>query len=322
MASTASKDENSGYGGDRPVRFSETLTNLIETRGYGRRRRDVAAAVYVTTSALSQYENGSSRPSLQVLADLAVFFDVSLDHLVFGERRIAEPEPDYEPLTRFVDHALAGLQARTVRHREVVDRIGNELGRQLDLLVDMRLKNSEDASIAGLLYNDEALIIEHYAVMSSFILYDLRYDIIILDDDQTAAPGRFFDTTVANIDRQRLQRVVLPSSSRDSWEPLVARLRRMLIERSSEDLVSQYWQLREYEGPLIPGMGLHQLDLGELRRQRPMLCNQLEAFISADWIGYVIPPSRDLAADALMDDFHLENAKRQFDVIWRTATPL
>ena len=36
---------------------------------------------------------------------------------------------------------------------------------------------------------------------------------------------------------------------------------------------------------------------------------------SEGWLGYVMPPSDQLQADALMDDFHLQLARTSFDQI-------
>lgn len=47
---------------------------------------DLAKEIGVDKTAVSHWENGVSRPSLDKLLKLAAFFDVSIDELTEGER--------------------------------------------------------------------------------------------------------------------------------------------------------------------------------------------------------------------------------------------
>lgn len=49
------------------------------------KQKDVAIAINIATNTLSQFENNKGRPSLEVLALLADFFNVSIDYLVGRE---------------------------------------------------------------------------------------------------------------------------------------------------------------------------------------------------------------------------------------------
>ena len=74
--------------------FAERLQELREDKGIS--RKDLAASLNITVSALGMYEQGRREPNMEMLIKLADYFDVSLDFLVgrsFNEdetRRIIE----------------------------------------------------------------------------------------------------------------------------------------------------------------------------------------------------------------------------------------
>ena len=60
--------------------FAERLQELREDRGIS--RKDLAAKLNITVSALGMYEQGRREPNMEMLIKLADYFDVSLDFLV------------------------------------------------------------------------------------------------------------------------------------------------------------------------------------------------------------------------------------------------
>ena len=74
--------------------FAERLQELREDKGIS--RKDLAASLNITVSALGMYEQGRREPNMEMLIRLADYFNVSLDFLVgrsFNEdetRRIME----------------------------------------------------------------------------------------------------------------------------------------------------------------------------------------------------------------------------------------
>jgi len=60
--------------------FAERLQELREDRGIS--RKDLAAKLNITVSALGMYEQGRREPNLEMLVRLADCFDVTLDFLV------------------------------------------------------------------------------------------------------------------------------------------------------------------------------------------------------------------------------------------------
>ena len=115
-----------GAGNNREVKLGRMLDSLIEHDGSSRSRKRISRELGISGSALSQYIRQQNWPSFLKLLAIADFFDVSLDYLVYGQPG-GSPLPDYGPLYRYIDHALAGVQARRSRHTAVVARIGRVL---------------------------------------------------------------------------------------------------------------------------------------------------------------------------------------------------
>ena len=62
------------------ILFAEILKKL--RRGKGLNQKQFAQAVYISPSAVSQYETGRTMPSRDTLERIAKFFDVSTDYLL------------------------------------------------------------------------------------------------------------------------------------------------------------------------------------------------------------------------------------------------
>lgn len=60
--------------------FPEKLKELRKSRNL--KQKEVAEAINLTVNAISNYEQGIREPSLTVLKDICLFFDVSADYLV------------------------------------------------------------------------------------------------------------------------------------------------------------------------------------------------------------------------------------------------
>lgn len=60
--------------------FSERLKGIREANDYS--RKDLAAAVNVTTAAISNYENGNREPDIKTLIRISDYLNVSVDYLI------------------------------------------------------------------------------------------------------------------------------------------------------------------------------------------------------------------------------------------------
>src|SRR5580693_1500693 len=115
----------------REVKFGQMLERLIEHSEYRRNRKKISSKLAISSAALSQYIRQQTWPSFGKLLAIADLFDVSLDYLVYGQPT-GSSVTDYGPLYRYVDHALADVQARGSRHNAVVARIGRVLADRID----------------------------------------------------------------------------------------------------------------------------------------------------------------------------------------------
>lgn len=62
------------------ISMKEKLKLLRNQMGVS--QKDVATAIGVTTSAYSNYEQGTREPSIQILANICKYYDVSADYLI------------------------------------------------------------------------------------------------------------------------------------------------------------------------------------------------------------------------------------------------
>jgi transcriptional regulator with XRE-family HTH domain len=159
MAETkdVSPDASAGQSAEnrREVKLGQTLEALIERGGYSRNRKKISSRLGISSAALSQYIRQQTWPSFAKLLAIADFFDVSLDYLVYGQPA-GSSVIDYGPLYRYVDHALADVQARGSRHTAVVARIGRMLADRLDEEAK-ELAAKPGAAREGLMQDDEQL---------------------------------------------------------------------------------------------------------------------------------------------------------------------
>ena len=334
---------------DTRIKLHDVLTRLLTEGGFSGTRKQVCAAVGISPSALSQMARGQTKPSLDTLVRLADFFRVSLDYLVLGEQPVpAAPAADYGPLARSIDLSLARLQAQSDERVDLVARIGRALAEQIEHVA--RGVASTSPSLAGVLKDEETMLLEAYSVQTWIFSMNLHYDIILTPDPPPApaaeasgeparsggvdgaattgggagveAAGRFLPVVAQNLSRGRRYRFLLPAAVRD-WRPVVQSYRTLLTkDLPNAQAVLNNCPFRATPGPGVAGYGLYQLDLAGLEREAPLLLAQVRHAVREGWLGYIIPPSRELQADALMDRLHLEQARRTFAELWRKARPL
>jgi transcriptional regulator with XRE-family HTH domain len=176
---------------DGRIKLHDILTRLLTEGGFSGTRKQVCAAVGISPSALSQMARGQTRPSLETLVRLADFFRVSLDYLVLGEQPVPPASAtDYGPLARYIDLSLARLQAQSDERVDLVARIGRALAEQIERVAGEVA--SASPSLAGLLRDEETMLLEAYSVQTWIFSMNLHYDIILTPGRPPAdeTPGR------------------------------------------------------------------------------------------------------------------------------------
>jgi len=304
-------------GRGREVKFGQMLESLIERGGYSRNRKKILRALEISAAALSQYVREQTRPSFGKLLAIAEFFDVSLDYLVYGSP--TGSLIDYGPLYRYVDHALADVQARGSRHSAVAARIGRVLADRIND-VAAELAAAPTATREGLLQDDEMLRLERYCRTADILSLDLEFDVIHLEEG--IAAGRFLPVVAANLERGAEYRFLIPGPDR-AMETTVEACRHLLADQVGGDRVRQSCAFRRTAAPLLSGVVLLKLDPVGLRAEEPALYWQISDYLSDDgWLGCVIRPNNDSNSDMLMDPTHARRARTSFEALWSTAVTI
>lgn len=301
----------------REVKFGQMLESLIERGGYHRNRKKILRALDISAAALSQYIREQTRPSFGKLLAIADFFDVSLDYLVYGTPTGASI--DYGPLHRYVDHALADLQARSSRHSAVAARIGRVLADRINV-VAAELAAAPTATREGLLQDDEMLRLERFCRSADVLSLNLEFDVI--HAEQGIAAGRFLPVVAANLQRGTEYRFLIPGPDR-AMETTVDACRRLLADQVGGDRVAEGCAFRRTAAPLIVGAVLLKLDMIGLQAEEQALYWQISDYLSEDgWLGCIIRPNNDSNSDMLMDPSHARRARRSFEALWSSAVAI
>jgi len=257
------------------------LNSLIERGGYSRNRQPILSALGITAAALSQYTRGRIRPSFQKLAELADFFGVSLDYLVYGEP-VSTPI-DHDPIARYVEQALTDVQARSNRHSNLVARIGRLL---VDRINDIatEILDSRTAGIEGLADQDEVLRIERYCRQANIVATDLTPNVITVASGSTV-PGQFFQVVAANLARGCSYRFLLAGKLSMRSEAVI-RFRALIADAVGGDQLNENCAFHRSVFPVIGGLGLYRLDIPMFSREEPWLFAESSKYLlNGSWHG-------------------------------------
>jgi transcriptional regulator with XRE-family HTH domain len=308
--------ESAGRG--REVKFGEMLESLIERGGYARNRKKISSRLGISGAALSQYIRQQTRPSFSKLLALADFFDVSLDYLVYGQPTSpASNSIDYGPIYRYVDHALADVQARGNRHSAVVARIGRVLADRIDEVAE-ELAAAPAAAHEGLLQDDEVLRLERYCRQVDLVTLDLEYDVIRAEGGELAA-GRFLPVVAANLRKGTSYRFLLPEGR--TWDKTVEACRRFLADQIGGDQVRENCAFRLTAAPVFTGAVVYHLDTVALGAEEPALHAQIQDYLTDEnRLGCIIRPNNDSNSDILMSPANARRAIDAFEMLWSSGT--
>jgi transcriptional regulator with XRE-family HTH domain len=305
-------------GNRREVKLGQTLESLIERGGYSRNRKKISSQLGISGAALSQYIRQQTWPSFTKLLAIADFFDVSLDYLVYGQPASSSGLTDYGPLYRYVDHALADVQARGSRHTAVVARIGRMLADQIDAVAG-ELAITPTAAREGLMQDDEQLRLEKYCRQCDLLSLSLEFDVIRAEGG--LAPGRFLSVVAANIENGATYRFILPQNQ--SLDAEVEACRQLLARQVGGDRVRENCTFRLTAAPIYTGVVLYKLDTVRLVAEDPALHAQICDYLSdGDWFGCAIRPNNDSNSDMLMGPDYVRRARGAFNHMWSSGLPV
>jgi transcriptional regulator with XRE-family HTH domain len=299
----------------REVKFGQMLERLIEHSEYRRNRKKISSKLAISSAALSQYIRQQTWPSFGKLLAIADLFDVSLDYLVYGQPT-GSSVTDYGPLYRYVDHALADVQARGSRHTAVVARIGRVLADRINTVAE-ELAAMPTATREGLIQDDELLRLERYCHQCDLVSLNLEFNVIHAAGG--LAPGRFLSVVAANLENDATYRFILPQDQ--SWDVTVEAFRQLLADQIGGDRVRENCAFRVTAAPLMTGILLYRLDTIRLEAEEPALHAQIADYLSDDvWLGCAIRTNSDSNSDMIMNPDYVRRARNAFGRLWSSGT--
>jgi transcriptional regulator with XRE-family HTH domain len=311
---------------DRESLLPETLSALIEQRGYARHRKPILDAVGVSGSALSQYVRGTTTPGLDKVMALAEFFGVSLDELVYGVPSLTGAVPENAVL-RTVQEAVARSQADTAAQSALVARVArqfaDQMADQLDVVTRDAIRSSSVGGqvLQGVVIDEELVRLEACALHADIVTIDLDANVIAMPAGQSAA-GTFLEVVSVALERGCQYRFIVSSEPRTRDESIRG-LRDLLREKVGEATVDRQCSIRRAVTPTLVGMGLYQLDTARLSTEDPSTFSQFQSDIDVDgWFGYLIRPMPAAGKDSVMNTRRRTTARALFKSLWANAEPV
>ncbi len=301
------------------VKFPEVLSRLIDESPYRTNRRPIWQAIGVSSTALSQYTLGKSRPRIESLVALADFFGVTLDYLVMGREVPRLFSDESRSIMKYVDWTLGHLQSQMGGRASMTARVGDLLAKRIsDAVHEAGLVPS-----GGMLTSDESLLVERHSLETQVLTVLMDHNVMKLENGE-AVIGRFGLVVAANLmsSPPRPYRFLLYEQS---GRPLVGAahsLRRLLREELGvpEDRL-RYCQFRKTSERVVIGACFYRVDLRELQLAEPGLALLLEEYMTSEgWVGYSINDNSE-ASQALMDVNRVPAAMATLHEIWQAASP-
>lgn len=298
----------------REVKFGQMLESLIERGEYKGNRKRILTRLGISGAALSQYIHEQTWPSFSRLLDIAEFFGVSLDYLVYGEPTTSGPV-DYGPVFRYFDHALASVQAQGKRRDVVVTRIGRMLTDRIDE-VAAELASRPMAAREGLMQDDELLRLERYCHKADILSMNLEWEVIDIGEELAAGP--FLRVMADNMGRGVGYRFLLPRDR--TWNTTVEACRRLLSGQIGGDRVRQRCAFRLASAPVLAGAVIYQLDIDRLESEEPVMHEQIRDYLTDDnWLGASLRANDVSNSDMLWSPAHTTRARAAFDRLWSSG---
>ena len=89
------------------MEFHEKLQELRKTRGMT--QEELAEALYVSRTAISKWESGRGYPNIDSLKDISVYFSVSIDDLLSGDKLIVLAKKESKSHVQEICDLLLGI---------------------------------------------------------------------------------------------------------------------------------------------------------------------------------------------------------------------
>lgn len=262
------------------VVFAQVLQQLMDEK-YRRNRAELAEAVHISPSALSQYARGRATPSLDVLVSLAEALDVSLEYLVFGsERSAALPELGF--LTAHLESHIRNSQAQTASLHDLVARIGARLGDSIQSTARALLP--EASTLAGILTPVDVFKLERCSNRITIVTTDLSQEVLVKHNEEggMAAPSIFAEIIAENVREGSVYEYIVPQGAAWSQEANLLRQEVIRIGKLEPSYVDQQVQVFHVPNACRPGYVVQHFQVKKLQRRVPEIHERIERFIYLD----------------------------------------
>jgi transcriptional regulator with XRE-family HTH domain len=308
--------------GQREIKFSEMLRGLLDQSRSTVTHKKLASAIGVSPATVSHYVSGRINPGFDALIGIAVFFNVTLDYLVFGERieRSAGEAP--ETLRASVRRALAEANEFNGRQRDLMVRMNRVLVSNLEQLARDLLKDPENRGPAGFFTDDEAMAVESCSLSTKVLIRTAPAD-LQLNADREYGPGEYFQTMVENLQARRRYQFLF-YGRRATFTPFVEAYRELLSQADVEPgIVQENLEFRVRDAELPTGVVIHDIDVALLERREPILWERLRGqAIVNDTLAYTAVRHEDAKGGVVLFDPYLDSAIRMFKQDWNASSPL
>ena len=307
---------------EREVKFHEILRSLLERSKATVTHKKLASAIGVSPTTVSHYVTGRIKPSFDALIAISVFFNVTLDYLVFGERTRASTGDATQNLRAEVLRALAESNNYTGRQRDLALRVSRVLFGEVERVAQGMLNNPENFGPAGFFTDEEAMAIEACALHTKIMIRGVPADIRI-DDRGVGSPGDYFPMMLDNLGAGRTYQFIF-YGKRSVYLPYVQTYRELLAKAEvAPELVHENLEFRVMNSELPTAVVIHELDVAQLQRREPILWERFRQDGIVDGtLAYTAVRHQDALGGVVLYSAYLESAVRMFKRDWETAVAL
>jgi len=307
---------------EREIKFQEILKSLLDRSRATVTHKKLASAIGVSPTTVSHYVTGRIKPSFEALVGISVFFNVTLDYLVFGERARKPASDEGQSLRAEVQRALAESNNYAGRQRDLVLRVSRGLFREVERVARDLLDDPENFGPAGFLTDEEAMAIESCAVRARLMMRSAPADIKV-DEDGVGSPGDYFQIMADNLRMGRSYQYIF-YGRRSAYLPYVSTYRDLLSKAGVDPAaVHENLEFRVLDSELPTGLVVLELDVTQLQRREPVLWERFrDGGIVDGTLVYSGVRHHDALGGVVHYDAYLESTVRMFKRDWEQASLL
>jgi transcriptional regulator with XRE-family HTH domain len=299
---------------ERTVKFEATLASLLSAPGQAGSRKKLARYLGVNEATVSHYVRGRSNPSFEALVDIARFFNVSLDFLVFGERPPTAAADDPAGVRAEIRRAVLESADAAGKHLDLVTRISRRLQAEIERAARELLEDPANLGPVGFITDAEAMAMESCASHVRAITRMFQSDV------KEGERGVFFDLVAGNLHAGVRYEYLLCGDAR-YWQVQVEVYRGLLSAAGLPFEVTHdklHFRVIDYEVPAA--VCILDLDVARLQRMDPILYERQRQGITEDgrW-SYISVERHDAQGGVVLEPGYRESAFRLFDRGWRDA---